>query len=200
MSHPGLERLGGVAAIAGGALVVLTAVVGLVALDYDDYTATAMTWLYAVTAALSLLAAILVLGGSVALYTAQAETAGGSGVFGFVVAFLGNALMIGPTWFETFASRTVMMTAPEFFEGDPVGPFGWGMGASYVLAALGWLLFAVATIRAGRYPGWAVIVLIFGAVLLGLPVPGTEIVLGIAVAWLGYALVTGAVRRDVNAA
>ncbi|MDP8950462.1 MAG: hypothetical protein M3N00_09560, partial [Actinomycetota bacterium] len=62
------------------------------------------------------------------------------------------------------------------------------MGSSYVLAALGWLLFGVATLRAGVYPRWAAIVLIVGAVLLGLPVPGLEIVLAVAVSWLGFAL------------
>ena len=65
------------------------------------------------------------------------------------------------------------------------------MGSSYVLAALGWLLFGVATLRARVYPRWAAILLIVGAVLLGLPVPGLEIVLAVAVAWLGFALFTG---------
>ena len=65
------------------------------------------------------------------------------------------------------------------------------MASSYILAALGWLLFGVATLRAGVYPRWAAILLIVGAVLLGLPVPGTEIVLAVAIAWLGFTLFTG---------
>ncbi len=65
------------------------------------------------------------------------------------------------------------------------------MGSSYVLAALGWLLFGVATLRARVYPRVAAILLIVGAVLLGLPLAGSEIVLAVAVAWLGFALFTG---------
>lgn len=41
--------------------------------------------------------------------------------------------------------------------------------------------------------------LIIGAVGLGLPVPGSEIVLGIALAWLGYVLATGTRRPHATA-
>ena len=69
------------------------------------------------------------------------------------------------------------------------------MGDGIVVRARrpGRLLFGVATLRARVYPRWAAILLIVGAVLLGLPVPGLEIVLAVAVAWLGFALFMGRV-------
>ncbi len=52
-------------------------------------------------------------------------------------------------------------------------------------------MFGIATLRARVYPRVAAILLIVGAVLLGLPLPGVEIVLAVAVAWLGFTLFMG---------
>ncbi len=181
------------AALVGGVLITIMTPVGFVALDYENFDQTARTGAYALTSLLYLLAVIFVLGGLVGLYAGQSEEAGALGLFGFLVAFLGTTLVVGAAWFEAFAARTLALAVPGFFEDDPAGWLGWGMGLAYVLAALGWLLFGVATLRAGVYPRWAAIVLIVGAVLLGLPVPGLEIVLAVAVAWLGFALFMGRV-------
>lgn len=191
MSYATVERLGGLAALVGGVLVVITGLVGLIALDYEDFDETALTGTYAFVSLLYLLAVILVLGGLVGLYAGQLEAAGPLGLFGFLVAFFGTALLVGAVWFQTLAARTLALAVPGFFEDDPAGWLGWGMGSSYVLAALGWLLFGVATLRARVYPRWAAILLIIGAVLLGLPVPSVEIIFAVAVAWLGFALFTG---------
>jgi len=150
---------------------------------------------------LYLLAVILVLGGLVGLYAGQLQAAKTLGIFGFLLAFFGTALMIGAAWFEAFATRTLALAVPGFFEDDPAGWLGWGMGLAYVLAALGWLVFGLATLRAHVYPRWAAILLIVGAVLLGLPVPGLEIVFAVAIAWLGFVLFTGraAAQRPLRA-
>lgn len=193
MSSATLVRLSGLAALTGGVLNAITALVGLVALDYENFDETARTGTYAVISLLYLLAVILVLGGLVGLYARQSEAAGSLGVFGFLLAFLGTALMVGAAWFQTFAPRTLALAVPGFFENDPGGWLGGGMASSYVLGALGWLVFGIATLRARIYPRLAAILLIVGAVLLGLPVPGVEIVFAVAVAWLGFALFTGGV-------
>jgi len=201
MSYTTLERLGGLAALAGGVLIVITGLVGLIALDYEDFDETALTGAYAVTSLLYLLAVILVLGGLVGLYARQLEAAGSLGVFGFLLAFFGMALLVGAVWFQAIAAPTLALAVPGFFEDDPAGWLGWGMGLAYVLAALGWLVFGLATLRAHVYPRWAAILLIVGAVLLGLPVPGLEIVFAVAIAWLGFVLFTGraAAQRPLRA-
>ncbi len=127
----------------------------------------------------------------VGIYTSQLQAAGSLGVFAFLLVFFGTALMVGVAWFQTFAARTLALAVPGFFEDDPGGWLGGGMASSYVLGALGWLLFGVATLRARVYSRWASILLVVGAVLLGLPLPGTEIVWAVAIAWLGFTLFMG---------
>ena len=82
MSSATLVRLGGLAALAGGLLITITALVGLVALDYENFDETARTGAYAATSLLCLLAVILVLGGLVALYAGQLQAAGSPGFLG----------------------------------------------------------------------------------------------------------------------
>ena len=63
--------------------------------------------------------------------------------------------------------------------------------ASYSLYVLGWLLFGVATLRARLYPRVAAILLMVGALLILIPLPGTAVVFAVAMAWLGFTLFTG---------
>jgi Universal stress protein family len=73
MSSASLVRLGGLAALTGGVLVAITALLELVALDYENFYATAQTGAYAFISLLYLLAVALVLVGLVGLYAGQAE-------------------------------------------------------------------------------------------------------------------------------
>ena len=59
---------------------------------------------------------------------------------------------------------------------------------SYLVMGVGWLLFGVATLRTRVFPRWAVILLIVGAIVTVLPLPSRTLLLGIAVACLGYGL------------
>jgi hypothetical protein len=56
---------------------------------------------------------------------------------------------------------------------------------------LGWILFVVGTIRAGVYPRAAALLLIAGVLINFLPTHFTEFVFNVAVAWLGFVLLTG---------
>ncbi len=129
MSSATLLRWGGLVALAGGVLIAITWLVGLVALDYENFGETARTGAYAFTSLLYLLAVISVLGGLVGLYAGQSEEAGALGLLGFLVAFLGTALVVGAAWFEAFAARTLALAVPEFFVDDPAGWLGWGVRA-----------------------------------------------------------------------
>jgi len=59
------------------------------------------------------------------------------------------------------------------------------------VAALGWLIFGIATLKGRIYPRPASLVLMIGAVLSAIPGPATEVVLVLAIAWLGYYLFSG---------
>ena len=107
------------------------------------------------------------------MYAPQSKATGIAGLIGFLVAFLGIVLAQG------------------FLLGD-------------LLANLGWALLGVSGLRAGVYPRTACILLIIGAVstavVSALPrsepgssflvyaVVGADIVLNIAIAWLGLDL------------
>jgi hypothetical protein len=77
-----------------------------------------------------------------------------------------------------------------------------GFVVSFLLMGLGWLLFAVASLRARVFPRWAVVLLMVGSVLTVVPMPSRTLVLSLAVACLGYTArrATAAVqpRRHAN--
>ena len=64
------------------------------------------------------------------------------------------------------------------------------------LAAVGWVLFGVATLRAGLYPRWAAILLIVGGAIAFFPLPLRGIIFFVSVAYLGFLLFTGQVGSD----
>ena len=137
---------------------------------------------------LYLLGTMLLLLGLVGLYASQSKAAGALGLVGFLVAYLGTALVSGALWFELFITPSLAAEAPELAEAE-LGLVGFIL--SFLLVIIGWVLFGVATLRARIYPRWAAVLLIVGAVVSFVPIPLSGIVLSVAVAWLGFVLFTG---------
>jgi hypothetical protein len=119
------------------------------------------------------------------------ERVGILGFVGFLVAFIGTAFALVLNWAEVFFAHTLAEVAPELLDEGPSGRFALGFALSFPMFSLGWLLFGVATLRARTYPRIAAILLIVGAVITFVPIPGTGVVLGLAVAWLGFVLFMG---------
>ena len=136
---------------------------------------------------------ILVLLALPALYARQAERAGVLGLAGFVLAFAGVALGMGYFYLMAFVR--------------PVLDQGWPPAAEAVSAAagvmepfegltfvLGWVIFAVATLRARVFPRVAASLIIVGIVLVVtrelLPVRGPlgGALMGLGITWLSVAL------------
>jgi len=138
--------------------------------------------------------------GLVGLYARQVEKAGWLGLAGFVLAFIGTGFvetillmvstiipLIGaqaPTIFDQ------AMTPPAFLLPVFIGGFG-----------LGYILFGVATMRAGVLPRWSGLLLIIGVSFFMISegplfdrtlshVIATigDVVFGMGLAWAGYAL------------
>jgi hypothetical protein len=109
----------------------------------------------------------------------------------------------GAAWSEAFFAGWLAEAAPELLSADPSGAFVTGLVLTFGLFALGGLLFGLATLRAGVLPRGAAALLIIGAVaypLAGmLELPFAGIVFGLAVAWLGFALWSGAGEREMVA-
>lgn len=100
---------------------------------------------------------------------------------------MGTVLIAGFMWASAFIAPALATEAPEFLDAGPPP----GLLPTFVIFAVGWLLFGIATLRGRVFPRASAIVLIVGAVVTFLPLPFTTLVFDVAVAWLGFALFTG---------
>ncbi len=185
---------GGAAAMVGGALILISAIIGTLAFGGAETVAEqASTGAYAFVTLLYLLAVILVLGGLVGLYARQSEEAGLLGVVGFLVAFLGTALMVGAAWNQAFFTPGLAETPVGLvlLEQGLTGWVNFGFTLTFLLVSLGWLVFGVATLLARVYPRPAAVLLIIGALISLIPLSYTEVLLAAAIAWLGFDLLAG---------
>jgi hypothetical protein len=190
VSNSSLIRWSGLAAILGGVLLSLGALLSL-ATESEKLSVSVTTPSDAFSSLLYLLGGVLLQLGLVGLYMRQSEASGILGLVAFLVAFLGTALAVGGTWAELFVAPAVAVEAPRVLEAEPLGMLAIGYTLTFfVFLSVGWLLFGVALFRARIYPGAAAILLMVGAVIAGLPIPLTELVLYVGVAWLGFVLLT----------
>jgi len=144
--------------------------------------------------------------GMAGLYARQAEKSGWLGLAGFLLFSLWFAFILGFSFVETFILPQLATEAPKYVEGFlgmfTSTPSEMNLGAlptiwtlTAPLYILGGLLFGIATFRAGILPRWAGVLLVIGTALAPvaglLPLeqqPKVAVPVGIALAWLGYAL------------
>jgi hypothetical protein len=139
--------------------------------------------------------------GLVAVYARQKEKAGKLGLIGFVLAFLGNALTVGAAFLDSYLLPVLVANAPAVLGAPPTDPgplFGGPAGIIILLSSLtvtvGFVLFGIATWRAGVLPRWAALIVIvsawFGiaAIFSQAIFSVAAIVFSIGNAWLGYAV------------
>jgi hypothetical protein len=144
--------------------------------------------------------------GMVGLYAKQAEKSGWLGLAGFLLFSLWFAFILGFSFVETFILPSLATEAPKVVDGFlgmftstaseinfGILPTIWTLTAP--LYMLGGLLFGIATFRAGILPRWAGGLFVIGTALAPvaalLPLehqPKVAVPVGIALAWLGYAL------------
>ena len=194
-------RLAGLSALVAGLGFI---VVGLFHPLNIPSSVTTATWttVHLVAIAMSLFGLL----GMAGLYVRQAQKIGWLGLVGFVLFSVWLALMVGFFFIETFVLPSLATASPPFVEGF-LGMFS-GSASQIDLGLLptlwtlsgplfigGSLLFGIATFRAGILPRWAGGLLALGAVLIPaaalLPAehePKVMIPVGLALAWLGYAL------------
>ena len=146
--------------------------------------------------------------GMAGLYARQAKKSGWLGLVGYALFSSWLVLIMGFSFVEAFVLPQIATTTPAFVDGWMKmfngGTSSIGMGAlpalwtlSGPLYILGGLLFGVATFRAGILPRWAGALLALGTLLapLAAPLPlaaqpKIAIPVGVALGWLGYALMT----------
>ena len=195
MSSSNLIRWSGLSALLGGALIIVFDVINAVLFPGEQGGQVMLTSSWFIVQILGLVALGLIPLGLVGLYACQVQRAGTLGLIAFVIAFGGMLMIFGLSWGEPFLGPLVATEAPGLLSAEPSGALAVGSILSIVLFALGWLLFGLASLRAGVLPRTAAILLIVGAllsfILTSLNLPLWSVVLGAAVIWMGYALWSG---------
>ena len=187
-----LLRWSGLAALVGGVLYAVLSILEFLLFggQSDSAAVTSSAW-FVVEVAYVLAATLLILG-LVGLYVLQAEPAGRLGLVGFVVALAGTVMLAGTDWSAAFFGPWVAEAAPDLLVTEPAGTMTAGIALTLVLFALGWFLFGLASLRAAVLPRGSALLLLVGAllalVLAFVELPFEAVVLGAAVAWMGYAL------------
>lgn len=131
----------------------------------------------------------------VSVYLRFADDAGGLGAVAFCFALVGSMDMAGNMWFDGFAGPWIADVAPEAIRAGGSGTLAIGGLSSYVLFALGWIVFGLAGWRARMFPVWLGLVFVVSGILgynAGLPPYGIPI--GLAMATLGWWIIRSARR------
>jgi hypothetical protein len=200
-STPALMRWAGASAIAAGLCFLI---IGMFHPVNEPSAVTTATWVNAHIAAFAL--GFFGLFGMAGLYARQAEKTGWLGLIGFLLFTAWMTLVSGFSFVEAFILPKLATASPAFvesflgmFSGAPgeidmgILPTLWNIsGPMYIL---GPMLFGIATFRAGILPRWAgallalnIIWVPLGAVVPAELQPKIMVPIGLAMAWLGYAL------------
>ncbi|HZH03209.1 MAG TPA: hypothetical protein VEY30_05445 [Myxococcaceae bacterium] len=198
-----LIRWSGLAAMAAGLIFA-----GIQPIHPSDVVASVTTGEWAIITTLKLAMCLLFLLGIAGIYARQVERAGWLGLAGFLLLTLSWWLQTAFVFAEAYILPQLATTAPKFVDGT-LGTLAAGRTSKVDLGALpaiyslgvgipymlGGLLFGIATLRAGILPRWpagllAVAALVTPAAAL-LPHDIQRLAaipVGLALAWLGYAL------------
>jgi hypothetical protein len=130
----------------------------------------------------------------VSVYFRFGGRAGRLGAVGFCFALVGTLDTAGNMWFDGFAAPWIADVAPGAILAGGSGMLAIGGLSSYVLFALGWMVFGIAGWRSRMFPAWIGVAFVVAGVLgynAGLPPYGIPI--GLVMAALGSWIIrTGA--------
>ena len=132
----------------------------------------------------------------VSVYLRYHADAGALGAVAFCFALVGTMDMAGNMWFDGFAAPWIADVAPEAILAGGSGMLAVGGLSSYVLFALGWIVFGIAGWRARMFPAWLGAAFVVAGILgynAGLPPYGIPI--GLAMAALGWWITRSARSR-----
>ena len=197
----GLLRWSGLAALAAGFIFA-----AIQPIHPPDVLASVATGTWAIIMSLKLLMCFLFLVGIAGLYVRQVEESGWLGLAGFLLLVVCWSLQSGFVFAELFVLPPLAAAAPQYIDsflglvnGTPGEMDIGALAPAYVVVGLAYMLgglaFGIATVRARVLPRWPAILMAITAVLTPLAafLPHhlqryAAVPMGIAFAWLGYAL------------
>jgi hypothetical protein len=191
MSESPLSRYAAPIAIVAGVLVLATRLLVMLTTptELGQLKTYVLSATHAVNGVASLAAFALLIVALVAAYGRQARPAGLLGAFAVGAAIIGTAFMAGDWWYEAFAVPRLAEVAPQALDTFAGGRLLIGGVASFALFGIGWVLFAIASLRAHVYPAGISVAILAGGILSGVPIGiaylSGGVILGLAVVWLG---------------
>jgi hypothetical protein len=139
----------------------------------------------------------------VALYERQASAGARAGTLGFCAAVVGTVNLGANMWFEALAVPWLLETVPQVLTVEKAAIWQVGFVSSYVLFALGWVLFGISCLRAHVFPpALALAVVAAGVVGYAAAMPPFGVPIGLAIAAVGAWLIRAdrAARAETVAA
>lgn len=210
MSSSKLYRMSGLVLILGALLMSVSSWFRFTGQDLT----TGVQPFFATSWFITFIGALFVLLGLPAMYVYQSRRAGKLGLLGFVMTFLGIAILeVGSAVLDGFvrpllaaspAPATQLLAQPGNLEAHMGTGFTIAFTAGFIGLNLGLILYGIAMLRARVYPQWAAVMMIVGApaiFLLGsLPLVGAkpEVLIFLGLAWCGYVLWTRKSTTEVK--
>jgi hypothetical protein len=196
MSTAKLIRWSGLICILAGMLYALGALLHPVGEDLAAYTSPKWVPAHQVY----WFASMLMLLGLVGLYARQVEQTGWLGLVGFILAFLGTVVVNSIFLMASTVLHLVAVQASALF--DQAGaPPTFGVLLVVLGYILGYILFGIATMRAGVLPRGSGLLLIIGSAMFmiseALPLTASishlivtigDVIFGAGFVWMGFAL------------
>jgi hypothetical protein len=125
-----------------------------------------------------------------AAYDKQARQAGMFGLVAFCAAIVGTVNLGANMWFEGFAVPWLAGVVPQILTAEKTIFWQVGYLSSYLLFAIGWVLFGGASLRAGVFPRFISLAIVIGGMVGFLAArPPYGAVLGLALLSLGIWMV-----------
>jgi hypothetical protein len=164
----GFARGCGLALMLGGALLILINVILTPLLPTHQGEAlmrTSAIYLFRLSA--SGVAAMLLLLGCLGVHLAQRSASGAFGTAAFLIAFVGNSLLVAVEWSNVFVLRALAQINPEALSAlDKSTLMTTGFVSAAGLFGLGWLMLAVSIWRARMFAQWMPLTVIAGLILI----------------------------------
>ena len=151
MPQSSLSRLAGPLGIAAGTLMVGAQLV-MLPFDPMDHVATSTAVTFQLGGVAYFMGFVALMLFIISSHGWGEQRSGRLGVVATFAAAIGTMALGGDLWFETFAVPWLADQAPNALSTEPTVILGLGAIASYLLFALGWVLYGVAALRAAIFP------------------------------------------------